>query len=261
MATFRKDLLLQIGPISTTVNLYSVVPSSKSKTRLVCPDHTVPLKQQYRCTPPDDGEEHVVPWMTWDRAVETPDGWRKVNPDDRPTLDAASKVLELVPVPTKEINENTFATNTLYWVEPSNEASVVNWTILVRQIKSGKTAFVTRGGFKKGGIEKLWRLEMFRGSPVLRQLQFPDTINDAPETSAVTIDKETLTLVNAFIEARMSSWDEMDTTDRFEKMLEDWVASGQLVTMAAEEGSDGKPKQSHEDMMSALKEQVAKAKS
>lgn len=259
MAVFRRELLLQIGPISTTVNLSSVVPSKKSSTRLVCPDHTVPLKQQYRCTPPE-GDEHVVEWGTWDKAIETPKGWRKVNPDDRPTLEQASKVLELVPVPSKEIDENTFATDTLYWVEPSNEASIVNWTILVRQIKSGKTAFVTRGGFKKGGIERLWRLEMFRGSPVLRQLQFPDTINDAPEAEAVTIDKETLTLVNAFIEARLTSWDDLDTTDRFEKMLEDWAASGQLVDVV-EEDNDGKPKQTHEDMMEALKKAVTNKKS
>ena len=254
MATFRKDLLLQIGPISTTVNLRSVAPSKKATTKIVCPDHTVPLKQQYRCVPPE-GEEHVVSWGTWDHAAPSPEGWRKVNPNERPTLEEASKVLELVPIPAKEISENTFATDTLYWVEPSNEASIVNWTILVRQIKSGKTAFVTRGGFKKGGIERLWRLEMFRGSPVLRQLQFPDTITDAPEVDSVTIDKDTATLVNQFIDARLTSWDDMDTTDRFEKMLQDWVASGELVSVT-EDDNDGKPKQTHEDMMALLKEQV-----
>jgi hypothetical protein len=255
MKAFRKDILLQIGPIQTTVNLYSVAPSSRTSARLVCPDHTIPLKQQYRCIPTDDSDEHVVPWGTWDKAVETPKGWRKVNPDERPTLEAASKVLELTPVPSKDINENTFATDTLYWVGPSNEAAATNWTILVRQIKTGKTSFVTRGGFKKGGIERLWRLEMFRGFPVLRQLQFPDTINDAPDTSTVTVDKETQNLVNQFITARMSSWDDMDTTDRFEDLLTKWVESGELIAVPDADSND-EPKQTHEDMIAALNEAV-----
>ena len=254
MRAFRKDLMLQIGPIQTMVNLYSVVPSSKPSARIVCPDHTVPLKQQYRC-PEDDA---VIPWGSWDQAVETPQGWRKVDPSVRPTLESASKVLELTPVPASEIADNTFEGDAIYWLEPSNEASIPTWTILVRQMKSGKTAFVTRGGFKKGGIERLWKIELFRGHPVLRSMQFPETINDAPENPSVTVDKETMTLVNNFIEARMSSWDDVDTTDRFAAALQEWIQAGELTDVGAVD-SYGNVKQSPEDMMAALKEAVRKA--
>lgn len=254
MAAFRKELLLQIGPIQTTVNLHSVAPRSKTSARLVCPDHTVPLKQQYRC--PE--EDHVVAWGTWDRAVETAEGWRKVKASDRPTLEAASKVLELTPVPAKEIEENTFTGESIYWMEPSNEAAMETWSILVRQMNTGKVAFVTRGGFKKGGLEKLWRLELFRGYPVLRELVFPDKINKQPEGEPIRVPKDTSTLVGQFIEARMSSWDEIDTVDRFQTALNEWVSKGELVKMK-EASSDEPPKQTHEDMMAALKEAVEKA--
>lgn len=252
MGAFRKELLLQIGPIQTTVNLHSVAPSSKPSVRRVCPDHSIPLKQQYRCL---EGDGHDIAWGEWDSAVETAKGWRKVDPDQRPTLEAATKVMELVPVPAKEIADNTFATDTLYWVSPASDASLMNWTMLVRQITSGKTAFVTRGGFRKGGIERLWRLEMFRDYPVLRQLQFPETITAPPETETVTIDRATHKLVAEFIETRTSSWNDIDTTDRFEKALNEWAASGELVDIGDSSTSSDEG-QSVTDMMALLKEAV-----
>jgi hypothetical protein len=252
---FRKELLLQIGPIQTTVDLLSVVPSSRTQAKRICPDHKLALKQQYKC--PDEDNPHTVQWGQWDSAVQTPEGWRKVNPDERPSLEAASKVLELTPVPASEIADNTFEDDSIYWLRPSNEASLSTWTILVRQMKTGKTAFITRGGFKKGGVERLWKLELFRGHPVLRAIRFPHTINDAPEAETVTVDKETQKLVNEFIKARMSSWDDVDTTDRFEAALNEWVSGGELITVS-EEASD-EPKQTHEDMIAALQEAVKAA--
>ena len=228
---------------------------------MVCPDHIIPLKQQYECRP-TDSDDHVVPWGTWDKAVETPEGWRRVDPEARPTLDAASTVLELIPVSAQELADHTFTGNAIYWLEPSNEASIMNWTILVRQMKTGKTTFVTRGGFKKGGIEKLWKLELFQGHPVLRDIVFPEVITDHPEVGDMKIDKATQTLVNEFIETRMTAWEDIDTTDRLKAALETWVASGDLVNVKDTHTTDGdmEAKQPHEDMMAQLADAVSKTK-
>ncbi len=262
MGAFRKNLLLQIGPIQTTVNLLTVVPKSdKPEAKMVCPDHLIPLKQQYECRP-TDGDNHVVPWMTWDKAVETPKGWRKVSVDAKPTMDEASQVMELTPVSARVLADHTFTGQAIYWIEPSNEASAMNWTILVRQMKSGKTTFVTRGGFRKGGIEKLWKLELFQGHPVLREIVFPDVITDHPDVNDMSIDKDTQTLVGQFIQSRMTDWEDIDTTDRFKAALEEWVASGDLVNVKETHDTDGtgEVKQPHETMMAQLAEAVKKTK-
>ena len=259
MGAFKKNLLLQIGPIQTTVNLQTVVPKSdKPEAKMVCPDHIIPLKQQYECRP-TDSDDHVIPWGTWDKAVETVEGWRKVDPEARPTLNEASQVMELIPVSAQDLADNTFTGKAIYWIEPANEASAMNWTILVRQMKSGKTTFVTRGGFRKGGIEKLWKLELFQGHPVLREIVYPDAITSHPEVPDMKIDKETQTLVGQFIESRMTDWEDIDTTDRFTAALEEWVASGDLVSVS-ETHDDGETKQPHENMMALLAEAVNKTK-
>ena len=251
---YRKDIALTIGPITTLVNLHSVVPSSSgSKTKRVCPDHKIPLNQKMMC--PKDKE--IFEWGEWLDAVETAEGWRAVSQAERPTMDQASKSLDLVPVPVKEIENNSFEGESTYWLEPSNEVSLTTWSILVQQLKTGTIVFVTRGGFSKGGREKLWKLELFRGYPILRELRFPDTIRDAPEAEPVKVDKETKELVNNFIESRMSEWDDIDTTDNLQAQFEKWVQAGELISVA--ESTSSEPKQTHEDMLANLKRAVEEA--
>lgn len=253
MGAYRKNLLLQIGPITTSVNLHTVVPSSRPSARLVCPEHVTPLKQQYFCPI----GEHVIPWGSWDKAIETPEGWRKVDPATRPTMEKASSILELTPVPTKEVEANTFEGESIYWLEPSNEGSMDTWSILIQQMKTGKVTFMTRGGFRQGAIEKLWKLELFRDYPVLREVVFPDSINAHPANEPTKVDKDTKSLVDAFIQARMTGWDDIDTTDRFKDALELWISSGELVGVVDDKEE---PQQSHNDLIAQLEAAVAKAK-
>lgn len=253
---WRKDIALTIGPITTLVNLHTVVPgdSKGSQVKRICPDHKVPLKQSLAC--PEDNQRFS--WGEWMEAVETPQGWRQVDPSERPTLEEGTKSLELVPVPVKEIEDNSFEGDSCYWLEPSNEVSLTTWSILVQQLKTGKVVFLTRGGFSKGHKEKLWKIELFRGYPILRELLFPDVIKEPPEAEPVKVDKETRDLVKQFIETRMSTWEDIDTTDNLQKQFEKWIQSGELVTVTESTGSA--PKQTHEDMIANLKEAVSKTK-
>lgn len=254
---YRKEIALTIGPINTLVNLYTVVPGKgKSQTvKWICADHKTPVKQQYIC--PED--EKVFEWGTWSQAVKTPDGWKLVDPEARPTLEEASKVLELQPVATSDIGDNSFEGESVYWLEPSNEASMQTWSILVKQLKTRNIVFLTRGGFSKGGKEKLWKVELFRNFPVLRELRFPETITDPPEAEPVRVDKETTDLVKQFIDSRMATWEDIDTTDNLQAQFEKWVASGKEVKVA-ELDDDSKPRQSPEDLIAQLQEAVKAAK-
>lgn len=233
MGAYRKEIALTIGPISTIVDLHTMVPSQSKGTRVrrVCPDHKTPLKQRNVC-PEDD---KAFEWGEWMDAVETPDGFRAVDTDSKPGVEKASKSLELVPVPSKEIADNTFEGDSAYWLKPSNEVSIPTWSILIKQIKSGKTVFLTRGAFTKGHKEKLWKIELFRDYPVLREVRFPETINDPPEAEPVSVDKETSKLVKQFVDMKLTSWEDIDTKDNLQDQFEKWLASGDIL-----EGTESK---------------------
>lgn len=255
MPSYKKNLLLQIGPIQTAVNLYTVKqPSQKSGVRRVCPEHMVPLKQQYACYEGDDTE--IFHWGEWADAVETPEGWRKVKQSERPEVDA-SESLTLIPVPAEEVNDHTFEGDNIYYCQPAGEAYHLTWEILNRQMKSGKTVFLARGALRRGR-EKLWKLELFRGYPVLREIMFPEGIKDTPETDVdVTVDRETQKLVSTFVDQAMKSWDEIDTDDEFQKRFDKWIDSGELVQVNDKESPS--TKQTPQEMIAGLQEAVRNA--
>lgn len=254
MPAYKKNLLLQIGPIQTAVDLHTVKPSqSQSSVRRLCPEHKVPLSQQYVCT--EDDNHKTFAWGEWASGVQTPDGWRIVRESERPSV-AASDVLTLIPVPASEVRDQTFEGENIYYCQPSSEPSKLTWTILNRQMQSGKVVFLARGALRQGRA-KLWKLELFRGYPVLREILFPENLKPTPETEPMKIDKETQTLVAKFIEASMSSWDDVDTTDDFKAKFDQWVAAGDAVQV--KDAPTSGTTQSVEEMMAGLKESVRRA--
>jgi non-homologous end joining protein Ku len=259
MAAYKKDLVLSIGPIQTTVNLHTVRPSSSGSGRkIVCPDHLVPLSQQYVCK--EDDNHRTFSWGEWAYAVETPEGLRLMDDEAKPEIEPTNE-LPLIPVPAQEIRDHTFEGDGMYYCQPSSRASALTWTILARQLKTGKVAFMTRGSLRRGSKDKLWKLELFRGYPVLREIAFPDEVKEAPDASVaddVTVDKPTQKLVSEFIDASMSTWDDVDTTNTWKQQFEAWVDSSEIVRTNDVE----KPatKQGPEDLIAELQAAVEASK-
>ncbi len=212
----------------------------------------VPLTQQYVCNEGDTTE--VFAWGEWADAVETPKGWRKVRTTERPSVDKV-EAMTLIPVAAQDVRDHTFEGDNIYYCEPANEAQALTWHILNRQMKSGKLVFMARGALRQGK-DKLWKLELFQGFPVLREIIFPGTIRDAPEVDSMRIDKDTQDLVGQFIEQSMSSWDDVDTADSWQDQFNKWVNAGELVQVNDAEASDT---QSPDDLIAGLQEAVKKS--
>jgi hypothetical protein len=258
MPAFKKNLLLQIGPIPTAVNLHTVKPSRNKSTsvRRVCPDHLVPLSQQYACT--EDDNHRIFAWGEWADAVETPEGWKLLTNDDRPQ-DEPVDSMQLIPVPAQEIRNQTFDGESLYYCEPSSDAYLLSWEILNRQMKTGKVAFLCRGSFRRNSKTKLWKYELFQGYPVLREVMFPEAIKPAPDTDRSTkIDKATQNLVTEFIAQSMSSWDDVDTTDDWQTRFNEWIGTGEDVQVKVPDGDGTKVQQTQQEMIAGLQEAVRK---
>ncbi len=162
MAAYKKDLILSIGPIQTTVNLHTVQSSSGPSRKIICPDHLVPLSQQYVCK--EDDNHRTFSWGECAYGIETPEGFRVLMDEDKPQLELTNE-LALIPVPAQEIRDNTFEGDSMYYCQPSSKASALTWTILNRQLKTGKVAFMTRGCLRRNSKEKLWKLEPWLPCP------------------------------------------------------------------------------------------------
>lgn len=258
MAAYKKDLILSIGPIQTTVNLHTVQSSSGPSRRIICPDHLVPLSQQYVCE--EDDNHRTFSWGEWAYGMETPEGFRVLKDEEKPQPEPTNE-LALIPVPAQEIRDNTFEGDSMYYCQPSSKASALTWTILNRQLKTGKVSFMTRGCLRRNSKEKLWKLELFRGYPVLREIAFPDNLKPEPDAEIaedVTVDKPTQKLVSEFIDASMSTWDDVDTTDTWQEQFEEWINDSEIVRPNVSEESA--TKQSPEDLIKGLQEAVKNAK-
>ena len=65
MPSYKKGLLLSLGPINTTVDLYTVSPDSKREDfKRFCPEHRTFLKNRVWC----EQGEHEFSWNTWELA-------------------------------------------------------------------------------------------------------------------------------------------------------------------------------------------------
>ena len=146
MSSYRKNLILSLGPIQASVDLTTVAPTQKSNIHRFCPDHKVQLKQKYSCDGPEG--EHTVEWGNWMLAAETAEGLKIANESEKPTV-ARADALTLSPIPAKDLDASTFSGTTMYYCTPSTEMAGQTWAIIYKLLKGGKTAFVTRGALRK----------------------------------------------------------------------------------------------------------------
>lgn len=252
---YKKGLLLSLGSIiQTQVDLQTVIPSSKKKTGLnrVCPEHILKLSQTHHCPGNDGGEGHYV--TEYVLAAPTATGYA-VPDDPRPEAEAA-EVLNLTPVPAKELADNIIDGDSRFYMVPSSPAMGETYQVIRNLLAKDKVALVTKGSLRQGSNEKLWRIEVFRDTLVLAEIAFPDHINEPPELPEVKVTKEMATLVGNYVEGLMSSWDEIDKTDTSHEQIEAWLAQARQVEhteFPAESGA----KQA-ESLMEALRKATEK---
>jgi len=232
MSSYRKNLLLSLGPIQASVDLTTVAPTRKSNIHRYCPDHKVQLKQKYSCDGPEG--EHTVEWGNWILGADTAEGLKVVNEAEKPQV-ARADALTLAPMPAKDLNAATFNGSAMYYCAPSTETAGQTWSIIHKLLKGGKTALVARAALRTNS-EKLWRLDLFRDYLVLREIVFPTEIKETPDPVKAKVDKATQDLVAQFVDGLMTTWDDFDTDDTMKKRMDDWMLSGE--TIEAIEGAE-----------------------
>jgi non-homologous end joining protein Ku len=254
--SYRKNLSLSLGPIQASVNLLTVLPSPKSDTHRYCPDHKVRLNQQYLCI--NDKKPHPVEYGQWILGADTADGFKLVTEDSKPKIDKTD-ALVLTPVPAKEIEANTIEGTAIYYAQPSTAAGHQAWAIIHKIVKTGKTALIAKGALR-AGREKLWTITTFRGYLVLREIVFPDTITDAPETVDFKVDAATTKLVTEFVNNLMTSWEDMDTTDSLEDQITEWLNSGETIDRPEGESKEVTTGQAGLDLKSSIEKAIEQSK-
>ena len=256
MPSFRSKMMLSLGLIQAQVDLHTVLPTVKSTTRMLCGEHIVPLKQYYQCPGTDKAEAHSDVDIV--RGVPNAEGWTILTqPKPEADNDVDKKSLSLYPIPAFEVEVNTFAGDSIYYVVPSGKASDQTWAILAQVIKKGKVALVTKAAFTPN--EKMYRLELFRGYLVLRELVFPDKIAETPPVPEGKVDKAMASLVEQFIDNLVEPWDNFDSSDTNAKRFDAWLATGKQVAGPEVRVKDA-DSSSPINLMETLKQAVEDAK-
>lgn len=233
MGSYRKGLTLSLGSVlNLRVDVNSVIPSaSKSggQTKMICTEHQAGVKQQYLC---EEGDHHLYPNETG-RGVPMGDGkFRVLEKHDRPQVPKV-EVLELTPVPTKELTDNTVEGESFYYLTPTTDADKALYGVVQKLADLPKMTFITRGPLRTSTIDKMWRVETFRGTLVLREMKFPSQINKAPDFEVDSVDKATYDLAKQFVGTLLTTWDKVDTHDRATELFQQWVDTGHDIEFTA----------------------------
>ena len=252
--SYRKDFQLSLGLVSVSVSLENVTPTSKSGMHRLCPTHHERLNQQYRCPGKGDEEAHNIEWGQWVMGGDTDKGYVIVDEGNKPDIESVNG-LSLVPVPAKELEDNTIEGDALYYCKPSSEASLETWAVLRKVVGSGKLALVAKGALRKNS-EKIWRVTVFRDYLVLREVLFPDRIADTPEAIDFKVPAATMKLVTQYVDSMMTTWAKMDTTDNRRQQLEAWLETGQLIDRPEAERPSATSGEQAVDLMTALAQAV-----
>ena len=247
MASYRKNLTLSLGPISTSVDLETVAPKVKTGLNRICPEHSVKLSQKYQCPGTGTADEHTVTWGSWNVGREGADGFVVVDVDKKPSVEGVGG-LSLTPVPKKGLEASTLEGEGMYYAVPSTEHAQATWAIF-RKLVAGKTTLVARGALRKG-VEKLWKITTFDDYLVLREVIFPENLKPSPEAVGTKVDKETYDLVNQFVENLSTDWDDFDSSDTMAARMEEWMSNGTTVE-AGDVAVEGPPAM---DLNAALRE-------
>lgn len=253
MGAFRKGLTISLGLITAQVDLHSVVPTATRSTGMtrLCPTHHQKLQQTQRCP---DGDGHIVD--NYVLGLDTPEGWRIPDPTDKPEVETAS-ALTLMPVPAEQLAESFYG-DSMYYMAPTM-ATLQAWQALYDLIAKGKIALVTRGSLRKGANERIWRITIYRECLVLRELEWPETINNPPDIPRVKLDRAIPKLLNDYVAGVLGDWSEFDTTNTLRARVEQWASGGELV--AKPDNPSDRTNASNVptvDLLSALQEAVKK---
>lgn len=254
MNSYRKGMMLSLGVISASVDLYAVVPTDKARsTRMLCPTHHEPLKQQYIC---EQGENlHPVARDEAVRGIETVNGWIIAPDEEKPSAET-SKQLELTPVATAVLSERTFEGPAIYYLTPSSAVSMQAWEVLVGILKKGKISLVTKNALGQSAREKLWKLDLFCGYLVMRELVYPEAIRPVPDILHVKVDKKITVLVEQFVENLLTDWDSLDSSDSNARRFDEWMAAGKTVITQPTTQTESSPV----PLLEALQEAVIEKK-
>jgi len=246
-------LTLSLGLISLQVDLETAAPRQSTGLNRICSEHAVKLHQKYECPGTSDAEAHDVAWGSWNLGYETADGYKVVNQELRPKVEA-SPGLTLVPVPIADLQENTFEGEGIYYASPASDhvQTVQVWQVFNTILQKNKTALITKGALRGGtNTEKLWRLQHWNGYIVLREIQFPENIKPSPEVPDVKVQRELVKVAETAIESMTSSWENFDSTNTVAQRLQEWMNEGSTV----EAGVAG-PAVPELDLMSAFQQMI-----
>lgn len=235
MAAFRKNLLLTLGLLNLSVDLYSAVPTTqKSGLHRICPEHKARLKLEHICHPGEgeDREAHYVGWNQWslEGYDAEEDVFRIVKEGDRPSP-VKDESLKITPVPAKDLEQKTLDGQTIYYCQPSAGVDTVleTWSLFDKGVQDSKTALVTKGVLKRGGNEKLYRLTHFNNYLVLREVVFPEDIKEPPSVPpAVKISKENQNLFKQLIEMTANDWESLNPHNSQRQAIAEWLKTGEV---------------------------------
>jgi non-homologous end joining protein Ku len=230
MGSFRKGLLLSLGLVKAQVDLHATSPDPKSRFHRLCPDHEARIKQKYVCEDEkhvhDDGSPVFLNWGEWVSGIDTPDGTRVVDPENKPEFEKDAE-LNLTPVPVKELAGATYTKGGSYYLQPT-PATAVMWQALRAILRKGKVAFVAKGQLKSGD-QKLWQISLVNDYLAIQQLVFPEHVRSVPEVVTAKPSREEQSLMNQLVEQQITSLDKLDLIDENVKLVEKYIESGKVI--------------------------------
>ena len=252
MGTYR-NIPITLGPVTLYAALSSAFDKSNSGLKMVCPEHDSFVHQELKC---DEGD-HLVNRFETRRGIVTEDGLRILA--SVPKHEATEKLV-MTPIPAAELESNTVPGDSIYYVKVKEKSGGQDqWLIFDELVRDKKTAYVVKAALRKGR-ESLYRLTIFNGYLALQQIRFPESVREHPEKPSTNTPKKTIkeyvSLAKQLSNATEVDWDKFDSSDEFEKKMNEAIASGELVGVPASAASSA-PKSTKSmsavDMMEALR--------
>jgi non-homologous end joining protein Ku len=222
MGSYKKGLLLSLGLVKVQVDLHATAVSNRSPFKRLCPEHKATTKNRIWC---EEGD-HEVPFQDAASGASTPDGYRLVTKSNKPEF-LASQELELIPVPVKELDENTYPSGGSYYCQPTAPTAEA-WAVFKAVLAKRKVAFVAKGQLRNGQ-QKLWRLNLVNNYLTLQEIVYPEHVRATPEIVTAKPSREHLRLMQTLVDAATVSITDVDMTDDNAPRIAEWVASGELT--------------------------------
>lgn len=249
MQSVRSGFVLNFGLVTIPVDMYSVIPSKKSGARILCKEHQVPIQQAIWCPTEDKriNREDTV------KGVETTKG--KFALIEAPEEVPADDGIELVAVPTEDLEQATVTGSTMYYLAPT-PLSLQAWEVLYRIAADKKRTMIGQTAIRKNS-RKIYRVTRFNDFLVLQEVVFPEHIRTAPEVEHPTVPKDMMAMAKDVLEAKSISWESFDAEDEGLKRFRERLEGAVPVT------PEGQPAHAGEnvvDLMDALKASVAATK-